>query len=705
MPRTGLATVHGYPIAMKTSSRQSGQQVKLDKGKSGMKRLFYFLILLFSLIALIFPYQMISAGSGGKDSTSEEASVSLTTASLSWSISYPEVASSPRALLRSASGRMIEFSTQNGLTLNGKPAVKRTIPSFVLYRNGALTGVEERTAMFKLTGLPPSSMGINMRFQILTQHSNPDQGLRGTPILVAEKSYTILPEEINETLVITHTFGAQLDPDQGNFATPTDYLQVHIQITDSSHPDDNPLVDQIEEYAMLLENQWVYTFTGLNEDETGAAPNELVVYYCDMFPFQKDVYDPSSRLSRAEIRQFVEAELGPQMAGAVVAQTNLWGFSWSQAWTSYRGGEDTERLSVALTMPGEWFHGRAPGAAHSGISILTSHEDYKSYSTLNEGMMGIFHHELFHNIQRNINQKMGSDGNIDGDSKAWAYFTEGMAIMASSVGQPNVEFRTEGSYLRQANSFMAGNKFEGNDLNTSYADLNPYRGAFYWRFLYEECGGLSGETEDPAKGMQIIRETLVSLYSLEEEEKQLGLVELLPEIMDRSIAATPGCPFKTYQESLTHFARRIYSLRTRSRNCPKCAMYDPEEMYAEPPTEVVVTGEAQESTFGELRGSYGMDFIEIELEAGLLESPLRIGFSPAASTSSVFNVQLVRANEETTDGLEILAAETIASDAKDGEAIIYLESGEEIRDVALIITRIDAEEAVDSLGAYSVSLR
>ena len=93
-------------------------------------------------------------------------------------------------------------------------------------------------------------------------------------------------------------------------------------------------------------------------------------------------------------------------------------------------------MSVVLTMPGEWFHGQAPGAANSGISILTSDKDYDGYSTLSQG------------------------------------------IMASSVGQPAAEFSYEGSYLRQANTFLAGNMFEGSDLNTSYTELNPYREPF-----------------------------------------------------------------------------------------------------------------------------------------------------------------------------------------------------------------------------------
>lgn len=116
-------------------------------------------------------------------------------------------------------------------------------------------------------------------------------------------------------------------------------------------------------------------------------------------------------MTRAEVRGYIEDKLGPQMADAVITQTNQWGFPWSEERTSYRGGEDSKRLSVALTMPGEWFHGQAPGAANSGISILPSNKDYDSYSTLSQGIMGVFHHELFHNIQRNINQKMGGDGN------------------------------------------------------------------------------------------------------------------------------------------------------------------------------------------------------------------------------------------------------------------------------------------------------
>jgi hypothetical protein len=38
--------------------------------------------------------------------------------------------------------------------------------------------------------------------------------------------------------------------------------------------------------------------------------------------------------------------------------------------------------------------------------------------------------------------------------------------------------------------------------------MYPYDLVAYWRFLYEQCGGMSCQGEDPAAGMQVIRQVL-----------------------------------------------------------------------------------------------------------------------------------------------------------------------------------------------------
>jgi hypothetical protein len=129
--------------------------------------------------------------------------------------------------------------------------------------------------------------------------------------------------------------------------------------------------------------------------------------------------------------------------------------------------------------------------------------------------MSVFHHELFHNQQRNISLHFGSKGNIAGKDGAWELFSEGTAVLASLVGQPSVQMASSPmprSYLKRANAFIGSDGVFPGGLNMSYTEI-PYHTALYWRFLYEQCGGIKDGREDPAAGMQIIRKILETLYS------------------------------------------------------------------------------------------------------------------------------------------------------------------------------------------------
>ena len=67
------------------------------------------------------------------------------------------------------------------------------------------------------------------------------------------------------------------------------------------------------------------------------------------------------------------------------------------------------------------------------------------------------------------------------------------------------------AFLAKAVKFVGGRGFAG-ELNNSYAEMTPYHSAIYWRFLYEQCGGMSGDNEDPHAGMQVVRRVLDVLY-------------------------------------------------------------------------------------------------------------------------------------------------------------------------------------------------
>ena len=229
----------------------------------------------------------------------------------------------------------------------------------------------------------------------------------------------------------------------------------------------------------------------VREEVEGAAPDELVLYACDMFPFRRRIADPENWLAREDVRDYLAVELVPAMVEAYGIESDVWGFTWYEAWTSYRPGQDAERLSVALSDGETWFHGRAPTKGHGGISMTSM--DNAQYDSLIDAHMSLFYHELFHNLQRNINLRVGGDGEVSGADGAWRFFSEGTAVLASSVGLPDVELaRTTvpRSYRAFASLFP---------LDESYEEMDPYRAALYWRFLYEQCGGVTTGRGEPGR--------------------------------------------------------------------------------------------------------------------------------------------------------------------------------------------------------------
>ena len=97
-----------------------------------------------------------------------------------------------------------------------------------------------------------------------------------------------------------------------------------------------------QDHAFLMENQWTES---LRREQAASeeAALDLVVYYCDMFVFQRDLNDPGSRLRRGAVPRYVQSELVPAMLEAFRVQTEEWGFAWEDAWTSYRAEDGKQR--------------------------------------------------------------------------------------------------------------------------------------------------------------------------------------------------------------------------------------------------------------------------------------------------------------------------------------------------------------------------
>jgi hypothetical protein len=624
-------------------------------------------------------------------------------------------AASPAATLRAASGATIAFVTQNGETVDNLPPQTLELPHLVLYRNGALTDASERTLLVEVSGIEVPSTGVTVTLELETQHTNSDSDQDpGQRISVWRASRRIANTagvtQTGDTAVFRHEFGETVPSNAGTIATPTDYFRYDITVVDANHPPADPRHAFSADYAFLLENQWVAPLPPVQEESAGAAPDELNVYYTDMLPFKRIPHDATTRLPRENVTAYVCTELVPGMIEAFRLQTDEWGFPWYQAWTSYRS-EDAERLSVALTDGQTWFHGRAPATGHSGISINVTGGTNVGYDTLTDGLMSTFHHELFHNIQRNINLHSGGDGRVDGAGDAWQFFSEGTAVLAASVGEPHGQF-TESlqarNYMFYANSFVQRGGGRVRDLNTSYKEMDPYKAAIYWRFLYEQCGG-----------MQVISRTLTALYAgdVVDISSSRDLVGGAPAIIDRALAGS-SCPFQTHGESLVAFARAIYGLQLDGGRCMApgapagCGFYDPYGQYRIPPVSTLAFGGAGQTYRDGIRSSFGIDLVEVTLDPATDGRPLTLEFVATSGLGVEFGVQVVpladsgegSAPLRIPDGATATEVLRVTADRQRLYRIPAVHTASCNR-LGLIITRLDAGEASGTLGEYAIVLR
>jgi hypothetical protein len=652
----------------------------------------------------------------------------------------PDIASaldsSPSGLsvtLRAASGATIGSTSQNAETVDGIPAETWDIPYLTLYRNDVLTEPAERTLIVEVGGIEVPSTGITLTLQVETQHGDPDQAT-GSPARIPVwhetrwlSSATGAPQT-RVSVTLQHEFGETVGSATESVGTPTDYFRLELTLGDPRNPSSDPSLALYQEYAFLMENQRIVPLPQVQEQSPGAAPDELIVYYCDMFSVRQDIRDTDTWLPRQDLARYLRSQLVPAMVEAFRVQSDGWGFPWYEEWTGYRTGVDAHRLSVALSDGKTWFHSKAPYQGDASLSINVS-TSKAQYATLTDGLMRIFHHELFHHHQRNIYLHYGGVGNLDGAEGAWAYFVEGTAVLAASVAQSGVEFDRSAfrrSYMANAWAFLGREGFVSGALNASYAQISPYRSAPYWRFLYEQCGGMGAGAEDPAAGMAVIRQVLHTLYSGEivDIARSTDIVAYLPAVVTRALERS-SCPFRTYEASLQAFARTIYALRLEGGKCfapsipPGCGFYDPNALYPKPPIDVIrydgrpTTYAAAEQPFRPgIPGSFGIDLVEIDLDPSLDGQPFTVDFYASSDGGADFVVQIwmlmAGAGGSLPQALVVQPeAPTLLATTGSDRHLLYSIAAIDTRQynrLGLVITRVDARERQDANGSYEIAL-
>ena len=653
-------------------------------------------------------------------------------------LQLPNNDGAPKVTLRAASGATIGFTTQNGQTIDTVPPQTLDLPHLVLYRNGDLTRPEERTLIVEISDLPMAAKGVTVTMSLQTYHGDPDLGEGSEDRITVWQESTRLGKDFDlvgtdGTIVFEHEFGATTRTGKWDVATPTDYFRYDLTVEgQESTSAFGRGYTFSQDFAFLLEDQWNQSLLEEQGAAEKAALQELVVYYCDMFIFQRDLNDPASRLRRGEIPGYVQKELVPAMLEAARVQTEEWGFGWQDGWTSYRAEDGKVRLSVALADGETWFHGEAPMRGHAGISLNTRGGANRNYETLTDGLLSTFHHELFHSLQRGMVQELGGHGDVDGMDGVFGFFSEGTAVLAESVARAAAEFmQTSGprTYISHANGFIGRTEFHS-ELNSSYGKMTPYRAAIYWRFLYEKCGGMKSGTEDPGAGMSVIRRVLEELYARapEHSSQPTDLEHTLPAIMDYVLNGPAGrmCPFRTFREGLQRFARAIYQLRLAGGRCHApgvpagCGFYDPNNLYVDPPVSTVtyrgepIVFEASDQVYPHgIRSSFGIDFVEVELGPGAQGQAMVIDFSGDPAGVAEFGVEIWGLMDS---GILDRGQAGIAQVVRSAQFparftgshltfdIPEVDIGKANR-LGLIITRLDSEEISDPVGAYTIVLQ
>jgi hypothetical protein len=623
------------------------------------------------------------------------------------------------ANFRTATGKTILFKAPAQEEIIESESPNYEIPHLVLKRNGVPTPGFERTLIVSLNDLAIPQSGVYVRLAIETQHRDPDLDRKNnTRVEIWEETrfipYDALSEQ-GDNVQFKVTFNPVTKLSHKTIKTPTDYYRCQIVVSDSQG---KQLQSYTEDYAFLMENQWRVPLPEMLEATPGAAPDELLVYYYDMVLFQAHLRNPDTQVPRQDVDRYIQTELIPQMVKAIEIQSNLWDLPWYKEWSNYRMGEAPKTLSVALGGYRTWFHGSAPSLGHAMISIRVD-GGFGEYSTLTDGIMSVFHHELFHNQQRNISLHFEGKGNVSGKEKAWELFSEGTAVLASSVGQPAVQFEAMAysrSYMKRANAFLGSEGAVGGGLNKSYKDI-PYHIALYWRFLYENCGGITAGGEDPRTGMKVIRYALETLYKGEivQINASTNMASAFPHIMDRALQSTPSCAFRTYEESLIHFARAIYMLRLEDGRCSStieqshCGLRDPHHLYQTPPADVIaMTANAPTEVSGFIPSSYGIDLIEVELNSSMQGKNLQFVFTNLAD--SKFHVEVWKTRTINRNGVpERQSAQTIepiSVEAENGSLIFEVQNlnNSDFDGLGMIITRMDPYENEETTGAYSIQL-
>jgi hypothetical protein len=324
--------------------------------------------------------------------------------------------------------------------------------------------------------------------------------------------------------------------------TPTDYFQVEVLVDGVPVGDFDP-----REYAFLMENQALGSLD---------ADNDFLVRYYDMAPFgHKQAWGGAAGtnwLLRDDVPDYIQNDFTVMLQDIFDTEVTDWGLpgGLDPRWGS---GDTPNFLSVDINESDTYFHTTAGSNSH--IHLTSFPGGWDGYTSVPDRLEATLTHEMFHNMQDSIAFTETGE-----DPWFWNPYGEGTAVLASVVMNPTEQFADPAGYAgsRQYYNFTA--LFLRDHLNRTYNmpynappdDVFNYGAGLYWRFLYEQCGGLgAGGAENPVQGMKVIWRALQEMYPKAKDDDGYAnphVVEGMKEVMDAALTECPA--FDTYEESL-----------------------------------------------------------------------------------------------------------------------------------------------------------
>ncbi len=449
------------------------------------------------------------------------------------------------------------------------------------------------------------------------------------------------------------------------------------------------------------------------------------VTYATLFPFGRGQEGLDHRLPPPAVSDFIERQFVPTIVETWHTQFHTWGYD-----PIHPDWDADKVVEIYITYP--------PFALFGGTGIYTasynpdgspyperrlwwfsSSPAYDAYDSLENGYRVVYAHEFYHMVQ--WNSLLSSDCSMD----TWNnLFIEAQAKFAPSVQYPKLEILGEHIAGVGSEYQSAARHFLAHSLNASYRDLEAdtahrYDWALYWRFLYEQFGG-----------MEIVRAALEEVTCGYDAEIEAAL----PAAMDAAMARLDG-PFQTFEESLIAFTEANFALRldpeggrcaTEDRAICETRYYDPNHTYKAPPLEDEIHYSGSPLTYeGAIPASFGTDLIEVRLDRDLSGQPLQIAFQ-GEGRFSVRVWTLGAGAQASVGGGASTHALALASDAGDGggppraltshpkamnkddgdryvEWIPRLDTVRSDR-LALLVVRLDTDERTNPAGDYTVTL-